>query len=176
MARLETKSIKASPGNRDSVIRQYETFGWTCTNVQEIYSQDSHMERSGNNLQSVTETTNYFSLTFQRDRDMDHYNEVVQLENTFIHLQNNIPVKSGKGKGLVTLGVIALIIGLLLFIPVVEGPIGVLILALPFLAAGVVALVFGIKKKKKATKDYDTAFAMHRETMNAVLEQVRAYC
>ena len=185
MPRLETKSAQVAPNQEQSTIDLYQKFGWTLLSSQEIYSKNSHIESRGGQNYSVTETTNYVKLTFQRDKDMPNYDKIVPLENEYFALANSIPVNDGKGKGLRVLGIIATIIGAWVLI---EGlgfagsakatSFAFLLPLFGFLVlgGGIAGIVFGSKKKKKAEAEYQVRYNEHMEKMRAVLEEVDPYC
>lgn len=82
----DVKTISVPTSREAATIRLYQCFGWTLLNNQEVYSQDSHLERGtlDNKLYNVTRTVHYAKLTFERDpQKLKHYNQVRQLENEF---------------------------------------------------------------------------------------------
>lgn len=162
--RLETKSLQVAPADEQSTIDTYQKFGWSVQNSQEIYSKDSHQEVKGGKLYSVTETTNYVKLTFQRDKDMEYYSEVVALEQRFL----NLVVPTYKKSGLIKLGIILLIVGVIFCFasPIV----GIILL----LGAGA-SLFFGIKKSKEAKEVYNKRYQEYREAEAAIFQEVSAY-
>ncbi len=173
MPRLETKSAQVAPNQEQSTIDLYQKFGWTLLSSQEIYSKDSHVESRGGQNYSVTETTNYVKLTFQRDKDMPNYDKIVPLENKYFALANSIPVNGGAGKALRVLGIIGAIVG---FILLCTGSTGGIIFGLLLIGGGITGIVFGSKKKKKAEAEYQVRYNEHMEKMRAVLEEVDPYC
>ena len=91
MARLESTSLSVSPSKEQEAIETYQKFGWELKSSQEIFNKDSHNEVRGDSLYSVTETTNYVKLVFQRDKDMPYYNEICEIEKKFFEALNREP-------------------------------------------------------------------------------------
>lgn len=119
MARLESKSMTVAPSREQSTIDTYQKFGWSLVSSQEIFNKDSHLERdSRNNLNSVTETTNYVKLVFQRDTDMPNYAQIRDLNNSFDreYAYYESLSCSNPGKALIVLGIIFLIVGVICII------------------------------------------------------------
>lgn len=86
----ETKSLTVPPDAENDQISLWQTFGWELFSTQEVLSKDSHLEEGffGNSINSVTETTHYIKLTFQRDpANVPHYAELKRLETEF----NSVP-------------------------------------------------------------------------------------
>ena len=86
MSRMENKSISVAPKYEQETIEIHNRFGWLLVSTQEIYNQDSHIERRGDSLYNVTETENYVKLMFTRDKDMPNYNEIVSVEQKYYSL------------------------------------------------------------------------------------------
>ena len=88
----ETKFIQVHPDVVEATIKDWQMFGWEMIGApQEIYNKDSHIEQRGERQYSVTETTHYVKITFQRDNKMPHYDELVDLEKRYNSLPCNIP-------------------------------------------------------------------------------------
>lgn len=80
----EIKTINVAPANEERTIRSFLAFGWTLRGNQEVYNKDSHNETWGNTRYSVTETTHYVKLTFERDPALiKNFQQICQLENAF---------------------------------------------------------------------------------------------
>lgn len=67
----EIKSFKCNPQYEQQEIEFRQKCGWEFVSTQEIYNQDTHLESSvfSSYVTSVTETTHYVKLTFQRERE-----------------------------------------------------------------------------------------------------------
>lgn len=141
MARLETKSISVSPEFEQKTISTYERFGWTCAGSQTVDTKDSHLERKGDDLVSVTERSNYVKLLFQRDKDMPHYNELVSCESRYYQMTENMP-KMKDRRILIVAGIICFVLFLLL---IEDGFPGVI-----FLVLSAVSIFFYVKNYKSA--------------------------
>ena len=80
----ETKFIQVHPQAVEDTIEVWHSFGWEMVGApQEIYNKDSHLEQRGDTQYSVTETTHYVKITFQRDNKMPNYAELVSLERKY---------------------------------------------------------------------------------------------
>lgn len=80
----EIKTFTVHPSQEARTIRAYQCFGWTLLNNQEVYSKDSHLEAWGKKTYSVTQTTHYVKLTFERDpAHLPNYAQLRQLESAY---------------------------------------------------------------------------------------------
>lgn len=96
---IETKVMQIE--NRESVINKtneiMSCFGWDLMNIQITHSQNTKTYSSawdqigGNQSQTVETTTiNYATVTYQRDKAMEHYAEIVELEERYFDLETMI--------------------------------------------------------------------------------------
>lgn len=92
MKNVETKVMQVR--NSTEVINQYNNdqscFGWEVMNVQITHSQNTKTYSSawdilGGNETATVETTtiNYATITYKRDSNMPHYEEIVSLERKY---------------------------------------------------------------------------------------------
>jgi hypothetical protein len=122
----ETKVIQVAPSDVETTIELWQYFGWeTAGAPQEIYNKTkaSHLEDGANDtIRSVvtTETTHYFTITFQRDKSMPNYAELVWLEEayhtkSYVKPDKPFPPEPPPATGSLILGVafVPLIIGVL---------------------------------------------------------------
>jgi len=80
----EHMNKQVHPDYVDEVINTYQSFGWELFGPpQEVYNKSSHLERSGDSINSVTETTHYFRINFQREKTMKNYSELSQLQKSY---------------------------------------------------------------------------------------------
>ncbi len=80
----EIKTIKIHPNKESDTIYAYQCFGWSLMSSQEVYSKDSHLENRFSTLYSVTETTHYVKLTFERDAtSLRNIQKLRELENLY---------------------------------------------------------------------------------------------
>jgi len=86
----ETKFIEVEPSATEGTIELWQKFGWELMGApQEVLSQTSgtsHLERRGDSIYSVTTagtTTHYVKITFQRDKNIPNYAELVRLEEAY---------------------------------------------------------------------------------------------
>lgn len=166
MAKIETRSIQVAPQYEQSTINEFEMFGWSVSNSQTIDTKDSHLEKDKDgNLVSVTEHESYVKLTFQRDRDMSCYKEIVDCENRYYSLKKAEPTLYVPG-GLRVIGILLILIGLITI-----KSIGAFLLI-----GACVCIYFFIKKKKEVTAAYDIAHKKWAIQFAQVKEEVRQYC
>lgn len=119
MARLETKTVKVHPSQEEFYIDTYARFGYSLFSRNEVYSKDSHLEKGYNgSVNQVTETTNYVSLTFQRDKDMPYYQEICAIEKKFFTTYDvYVDERTRKpAKVMTVFGVILIVVGVILFV------------------------------------------------------------
>lgn len=84
MARMESKSVRVPPAAEQSTIDRYQKFGWVLLGSQEVFNRDSHLEEGApGTIKSVTETTHFVKLVFQRDMDMPYYGKIKELDEQF---------------------------------------------------------------------------------------------
>jgi len=93
MALLETKvfQINNSQEEIEGLNTVMESFGWNVLNIQITHSQNSRTYTRGfdyltGNLTTETTTLNYATITYQRDKQMSNYGELVRLEQEFERL------------------------------------------------------------------------------------------
>jgi len=109
----ETKFIQVHPSNVESTIEIWQCFGWDIMGApQEIFNKDSHLEASGEDTYSVTTTTHYVKITFQRDKNIPNYAQLVELENKYNSIPNPPPAPVRFGM----LWLIVSAVGLILYV------------------------------------------------------------
>lgn len=86
MARTESFSMQVHPNDEQSQINLMQKFHWSLQNSQEIKTVDSHLEKRGDNIYSVTNSEHYTKLTFSRELDLPHLKEVKELEQQYFGL------------------------------------------------------------------------------------------
>lgn len=93
----QTKSITCHPDNESGLIEIWQTFGWELFSTQEVRDTESHLEQGwGDTINSVTTTTHYIKLTFQRDpQNVPHYDELKALEDQFYSVPDPGPCPEG---------------------------------------------------------------------------------
>lgn len=100
MARSETKTLKVHPNDEQPTIDLMQRFHWSLLSSQHVKTKDSHIERRGDDLYSVTETEHYVNLVFTRDIDIANYHQICALESEYFSLKTEqslikIPSTSG---------------------------------------------------------------------------------
>ena len=86
MARTESKAIQVHPHDEQEQIDLMQKFHWSLLSSQTIDKVDSHLERRGDSIYSVTSSEKYVKLTFSRDIDLPNLNEIKKLENDYFNL------------------------------------------------------------------------------------------
>ena len=91
MVLAETKMIQVAndPTTINQTNQEWGSFGWSVLNLQITHTQDSKTYTRGLDFftgDSTVETTtiNYATITYQRDKKMDNYAEIVRLENEYL--------------------------------------------------------------------------------------------
>ena len=88
----ESKTVDMPAGSEDQVASLLQDFGWQIQSSQRIYNKDSHLERDlAGDLISVTETTDFVRVVFQRDQNMVNYPKLKQLYEEY---EENAPESS----------------------------------------------------------------------------------
>jgi hypothetical protein len=87
MARTESTTIQVHPDDEQSQIDLMQKFHWSLLNSQTIDKTDSHLERRGDKIYSVTESTRYVKLAFSREVDLPNLTEVKKLESEYFALK-----------------------------------------------------------------------------------------
>ena len=75
----EVKSVDVHPDNEALTIERFQAFGWEFHSTQEI--SDNYQERVGDDIYQIREKK--IKLTFQRDRNMTNYSQLVELEKEY---------------------------------------------------------------------------------------------
>jgi hypothetical protein len=88
MVRSEAKTIICAPKDEQAQIDLMSRFYWRLLSTQEVRQLDSHIERRGENLYSVTRNMHYVKLAFQRERNIPHYEMIKKLEKDY----NALPI------------------------------------------------------------------------------------
>ena len=95
MGAMETKIVQVN-NNPETINRcneEWGNFGWYVLSVQVTHSQDTKTYSKGMDYYTgdktvETTTINYATITYQRDKGMRNYSEIVELENEYHSLEN----------------------------------------------------------------------------------------
>ena len=95
----ETKTIQEiDPDELDEVVEMHGHFGWELMGQpQRIFNKtkhegDSRTDSNGNIITDIiTETIDYFTVTFQRDKSMPNYAELCDLEQQYYIQADSYP-------------------------------------------------------------------------------------
>ena len=100
MTLTETKIIQVAndPSTINDTNSEWGSFGWSVMSVQITHSQDTKTFTRGLDFftgDSTVETTtiNYATITYQRDRRMQHYEEIVGLEKQYLAVKEKTDEK-----------------------------------------------------------------------------------
>ena len=175
MARMESKSIEVSPKEEQSTIDTFGKFGWSLVSSQEIFNKDSHLERRGDTIQNVTETTNYVKLVFNRDKDMPYYDKVTELENSYYATLSRKPFYAKKS--IWWLVVLTIVIPVFVVAPLVDNLPEILgyILFFAAIALGIFLIIVRKKKDKENEAVYDTQYAEWQKELSLIIADVENY-
>ena len=158
----ETKSISVHPADEQETIEQYQAFGWELQSSQEIFEKDSHLERSGNNINQVTTTTNYVKLVFSRETTMPNYHQLTKLENQYhsVHFPYRKTAK--------VWFILSAIVAFFGFITL-----GTWFIGVPLLIGAITLFVFAIIKKKKFDDEYWNEYRLADEKCEEILNKAK---
>lgn len=92
---IEFKSIDIDVEEEQKFIMAFQNFGWRCVGSQRIYNQTTKPTgaiqfQNYTYIHSVTDTVDFVRLSFERDKKMPNYDEIVELEDEFWELAFNI--------------------------------------------------------------------------------------
>ena len=126
---IESKSVKCGTWEENSVINEWQSFGWTLKSSQEVNNIDNHLENRGGTIYQVREKESYVKLTFDRDTTIPNYKEICAIECEYDRF-HEFQKQDVPG------------IGFLWFICLIP----------PLTPVGIILLVVKLKKKSKAQK------------------------
>ena len=86
MARTESVSIQVHPNDEQDQINLMQMFHWNLLSSQTIKTVDSHLERRGDDIYSVTNSEHYVKLAFSRSLETPNLNEIKRLETDYFNL------------------------------------------------------------------------------------------
>lgn len=87
----EIRSLDVANEEEIACIEFHQNFGWKYKSSQRIYSKNTRLERWDLSVVSVTETTDFTKVVFERDRETKNYHQLVALEQEYLSLCNRIP-------------------------------------------------------------------------------------
>lgn len=141
MAMKETKTQTIAPGTEEQVINLWRSFGWELVGApQEIYNKDSHEELRGDDVYSVTETTHYVKVTFERDTGRQNYEELKSLEAQYYAIKE--PYLPYAPRFITLLWIILIVGGFFLFV-------------IPGIILLILHIILYIKKNKQWKIDFE---------------------
>jgi hypothetical protein len=182
MALKDIKSITVAPGEEDSTMNLWQSFGWEMKSTQEVKtSESSHLERRGDTIYNVTKAgDHYIKITFERDQSRQNYKELVALENQYYNVSGpgQKPIRIGRiGCVAFPLFVLAVWMFSAGVLGVVDGKIALalaaIVLSLIFFVPGFVMIKRRVKSypdRRKSWEEASEAFVNERED---VLKQAR---
>ena len=89
---IETITRKVAPREENETADIMRCFGWRLKSTQEVNSKESHLERQGDTLYSVTTSENYVKLFFERDTSMPNYSKLASLEREYCSILRKKPL------------------------------------------------------------------------------------
>jgi hypothetical protein len=171
-----------APGGENEAIEFWQHFGWELMGApQEIYNKDSHLERDGDKINSVTETTHYIKLSFQRETTMNHYSELASLQREYEAIPDPSAPPTKFGKLFLILIGLSLFLGIIIFKSTIDSSyngagaviMGILI-SLLFFAPGVFIFIWRTKRYKKLYPQWQSAFNDIAARRDDVLKRAKA--
>jgi len=117
----ETKFIEVEPDEVNSTLELWQNFGWELMGApQEIKTQDVQLytgqDSDGTKYYKTKRGEHYVKITFQRDKSMPHYEELVQLENMYCSSPPSKPNEPEKPSAFGVVWTIVAIIGLVIYV------------------------------------------------------------
>lgn len=88
--KFETKSITVPPNLVDATIKEYEPFFWELIGTDTVDSSNSHLEKRGDEIYSVTERKAYSKVNLRRSLDIPNITKVKELEDEYWSVKSNI--------------------------------------------------------------------------------------
>jgi hypothetical protein len=166
----EIKSVSVAPAAEEETINLWQSFGWELKSTQEVKTKDSHLERRGDDLVSVTESEHYVKLTFERDPARQNYAELKSLEEQFNAASHpgNPPKRFG------TLWLILAGILVVFGISVMSSGVIGIIMGIIAIAGGVFIIVTRIKSYPKRLKPWEDAYNTYEKTRSDALERAKS--
>lgn len=147
----ETKSLSVIPSDEQRTIDEMQAFGWELVSSQEIATKDSHLERRGDTLYSVTESENYVKLVFNRDTSIPNYAELDALYRQYLEYPNVGCPGSRINKVLA------------------------FILCITIWPAGIIYIIWGLVKGKKERDEYYSYIVSREEKIEELLIESKKY-
>jgi len=90
MARTESKTLTCHPDAEQEVVNIHQKFHWSLLNSQDVKTVSQGLESGGwldsDTVYSVRRTEHYVKLTFSREIDLPHLNEIKKLEAAYFGL------------------------------------------------------------------------------------------
>ena len=168
MAITETKMIQVP--NNESVVNEsnerWGCFGWNVLSVQVTHSQDSKTVTQGLDYYTgdstvITTTIEYVTITYQRDKGMKNYAQIVALEKEYDNAANEIWKMKCDEEFKFFYG------WLITILLIVMWPIGI---------AYCVYKVYEFVKKNKKKEENKPKIEAYRRRMSSILEEASAMC
>ena len=168
MARMESKSVRVSPAAEQITIDRYQKFGWVLLGSQEVFNRDSHLEEGApGTINSVTETTHFVKLVFQRDMDMPYYDKIKELDEQFEVTLNELDSSKRLRRRSLLWS-----IPLGLFVMMCATGSKSIVVDIVCLIGGACVIAGGIYLRKRATKQCDELTAKRDEILTSIAHYV----
>lgn len=88
---MEVKMLEVKNSEEESTVQFWSKFGWQLKSSQRIFNKDSHLERRGDDVYSVTETIDFTKLVLERDKSNPNYSQIVALESEYLSTLSALP-------------------------------------------------------------------------------------
>ncbi|MCL2217721.1 MAG: hypothetical protein FWB91_11985 [Defluviitaleaceae bacterium] len=144
----EVKSIDVHPDSEQAAVNVHQAFGWEFHSTQEV--TENYQERRGDDIYQVR--TKKIKLTFQREKTMPNYAQLVDLERQYYAVPSTPPP--------VRFGMIWLIIS----------AIGLIAYILP----GVLIIIWRFKRYSKLYPQWEAEATAARENELDILNRAQA--
>jgi len=146
----ETKFIEVEPNEVNSTLEVWQNFGWESMGIQEIKTQDVQIftgqDRDGTEHYKTKRGENYVKITFQRDKSMPNYAELVELESIYCSSPPSKPDEPEKPSMFGFIWVILTIVGLIAWV-----------------IPGIIIIIWRIVRYSGLKKNYDETYPQYRK-------------
>ena len=155
--RWETHVEQTTSAKESDVIKIFEGFGWEVTNTQTVKTKDSHLENRFGSLYSVTESEEYVKITFRRNKNMRHYQEIKALDDEYRSYQEVYDMDVGIKPYRKILAVCLVVYGIIVFLYNPKNLIETWVVGIGAFIAGVIFLIKNKIDKNRLLEEYSNA-------------------
>lgn len=186
---VETKIVEVGEESRNRIITDYQCFGWTVLSTQKIdyttsYTTGGGNARSGYHYTVHNDRTAYYSITFQREKDIEHHEELDRLFSEYEALDARYKqLSAAPAQKFPVAAIVLFVVGPI--VSLVFGIIGLILMANPDTLGGGLALgligtvvlalsvIFGVRSIIKARNVNAQINAQHFRKRDELVPQMK---